>query len=441
MGNFYSFVQLHDLIQEFLQTLHNLPDYAENGEVNKVQLDAFPVYEMQDETEKSQKTLIAGKPEALVKGLSGIMRKDDVGVLVHNMNSFDISTIYPLSHNFDFIPCLRTRDMLLTAYKTITRLQKWEYLREYKVSEETGYMFSTEPTIYNLMDQIDTDYEFCHSGCSISYTMGAMDFIAKNGVESFHDYIVQNTFQPCQEKVDHVEESVVQEHWLHVNKKMYDAENEVEASRQEQDSSESISDDDMSALEPVSDDDEMPALEPVSDDDMPALEPVSDDDDDMTAPESISDDDDSVQPVTKKPRIIYDDEMPALILEGCSPSVLEELSPSVLEGCSPSVLDPSMYPLDPSFDFMMVYKDEAETAYRTVQRTEMWNYLYNYTMDETRGYMFSEDPKIIELTQQIQKDYGGMHSGGSMALTMRFMELIATQGFDVFKEECIRQKM
>ena len=417
MGNFYSFVQLHDLIQEFLQTLHNLPDYAENGEVNKVQLDSFPVYEMQDETEKSQKTLIAGKPEALVNGLSGIMRKDDVGVLVHNMNSFDISTIYPFSHNFDFIPCLRTRDMLLTAYKTITRLQKWEYLREYKVSEETGYMFSTELTINDLMDQIDTDYEFGHSGCSISYTMRAMDFIAKNGVESFHDYIVQNTIQPCQEKVDHVEESVVQEHWLHVNKKMYDAENEVEASRQEQDSHESISDDD--------DDDDMSALEPVSDDDMPALEPVSDDDDDdMTAPESVSDDD-SVQPVTKKQRIIYDDKMPALIPE--------ELSPSVL--------DPSMYPLDPNFDFMMVYKDEAETAYRTVQRTEMWNYLYNYTTDETRGYMFSEDPKIIELTQQIQKDYGGLHSGSSMALTMRFMELIATQGFDVFKEECIRQKM
>jgi hypothetical protein len=28
---------------------------------------------------------IAGKPEALAEGFSGIMRKDDVGVLVHDM--------------------------------------------------------------------------------------------------------------------------------------------------------------------------------------------------------------------------------------------------------------------------------------------------------------------------------------------------------------------
>jgi len=29
-------------------------------------------------------TIIAGKPEALAEGFSGIMRKDDVGVLVHD---------------------------------------------------------------------------------------------------------------------------------------------------------------------------------------------------------------------------------------------------------------------------------------------------------------------------------------------------------------------
>ena len=153
----------------------------------------------------------------------------------------------------------------------------------------------------------------------------------------------------------------------------------------------------------------MPALEPVSDDDdedeMPALEPDSendDDDEEMPALEPVSDD---------------EDEMPPLI---------------------PS---PQMHPLDPSFDFMKLYKHEAEAAYQTVQKMEMWNYLYNHNTDEKRGYMFSEDPKIIDLMNQIQNDYGGLHSGGSMALTMRFMELIAKEGFEVFKEECVRQKM
>jgi hypothetical protein len=271
-------------------------------------------------------------------------------------------------------------------------------------------MFSTESTINELMNQINTDYELGHSGCSMGCTMRTMDLIAKNGFDSFRASVVQDTNQPCNENVDHVEASVVQEHWLHVNQKTHNMDEEEE-------------DDEMPALESVSDDedDEMPALEPLSDDEddeMPALEPVSDDEDDeMPALEPVSDDETN-QPA-KKQRVTDedDDEMPA------------------------PIPDPSMYPLDPSFDFMKLYKREAESAYQTVQKMEMWNYLYNHNTEKKRGYMFSEDPKIIDLSNQIQEDYGGLHSGCSLALTLRFMELIAKEGFDVFKEECIRQKM
>ena len=357
MGNFYS------LIQEFIQTMHGLPDRVKDLETTEVQLDVVDV---------------------------------------------SASEKYPISPNFDFIPNLHERHMLSSAYKTITRLQKWDYLCEYIISEETGYMFSTEPTINELMNQINTDYDSGHSGCSMGCTMRTMDLIAKNGFDSFRASVVQDTIQPCNENIDHVAASVVQEHWLHMNKKTHSMDDKED-------------NDKISLLEPVSvdddDDDEMPALEPVSvddddDDEMPALEPVSVDDD--------------------------DDEMPGLIP------------------------DPSMYPLDPSFDFMKLYKREAESAYQTVQnysvtkspanlvveglrpsdqKMEMWNYLYNHNTDEKRGYMFSEDAKIIDLSNQIQEDYGGLHSGGSMALTLRFMELIAKEGFDAFREECVRQKM
>jgi hypothetical protein len=361
MGNFYSFVQ------EFIQTL---PRYAA--------------------AKHPPKLVVLGGSSPLCEGLCpsdqtmhGLPdRVKDLETTEVQLDVVDASASekYPISPNFDFITNLHERHMLSSAYNTITRLQKWDYLRDYIISEKTGYMFSTESTINELMNQINTDYELGHSGCSMGCTMRTMDLIAKNGFDSFRASVVQDTNQPCNENVDHVEASVVQEHWLHVNQKTHSMDEEEE-------------------------DDEMPALESVSDDEMPALESVSDVE--------------TTQPA-KKPRVTDeddDDEMPALIP------------------------DLSMYPLDPSFDFMKLYKREAESAYQTVQKMEMWNYLYNHNTDKKRGYMFSEDPKIIDLINQIQEDYGGLHSGGSMALTLRFMELIAKEGFDVFKEECVRQKM
>ena len=363
------------------QSIHDLPtaDYIGDLDTTQVQLD------------ENSLRYVGRSPEEFRRDAGNVVEASEI------VDALALSEKYPISPNFEFILSENNRHILESAYNTITRLEKWDYLREYVISENTGYMFAAEDSINELMDQINSDYQFGHSGCSMALTMRTMDFIAKNGFDSFREYVVQESVSKFSEIAEDADASVVRNNWLYMNNKI-------------QKSDESITDDDddeMSALEPVSDndDDEIPALEPVSEDDdekMPALEPVSDDDEEMPALEPVSDD---------------EDEMPPLI---------------------PS---PQMHPLDPSFDFMKLYKHEAEAAYQTVQRTEMWNYLFNYTTDEMRGYMFSEDPKIIELTHQIQQDYGGMHSGSSMALTMRFMELIATQGFDVFKEECIRQKM
>ena len=382
MGNVYSFIQFHELVKEFIQSIYGQPDHVEDLDTTQTSTDdSHPqklvvLEDANPERDVDRRSVMPDFQSGgegfgrTLKASEDILSADQV-----QLDIVDTSALkkYPISPNFEFIPCEHKRRMLESAYNTITRLQKWDYLCEYKVSEETGYMFSTESTINELMDQINTDYQSNHSGFSISYTMRSMDLIAKNGFDSFRESIVQNTVSKCSETAETADSSVVLDNWLHLNNKIQKLNETVTENNDEE---------------------EMPALEPVSDDEdeMPALEPVSDDDDD-------------------------DDEMPPLI---------------------PS---PQMFPSDPSFDFMKLYKHEAESAYQTVQNMEMWNYLHNYTTDETRGYMFSEDPKIIELMQQIQRDYGGLHSGSSMALTMRFMELIANEGFDVFREECIRQRM
>ena len=400
------------------QSIHDLPtaDYIGDLDTTQVQLDENSlryVGRSPEEFRRDAGSATEGRNLVRPYGTEVVLR--NVVEASEIVDALTLSEKYPISPNFEFILSENNRHILESAYNTITRLEKWDYLREYVISENTGYMFAAEDSINELMDQINSDYQFGHSGCSMALTMRTMDFIAKNGFDSFREYVVQESVSKFSEIAEDADASVVRNNWLYMNNKI-------------QKSDESITDDDddeMSALEPVSDndDDEIPALEPVSEDDdekMPALEPVSDDDDEdeMPAlePDSENDDDDEEMPALE-PVSDDEDEMPPLI---------------------PS---PQMHPLDPSFDFMKLYKHEAEAAYQTVQRTEMWNYLYNYQTDEMRGYMFSEDPKIIDLMNQIQNDYGGLHSGGSMALTMRFMELIATQGFDVFKEECIRQKM
>ena len=110
--------------------------------------------------------------------------------------------------NFDFMDNdARTQKMTECAYATMTRLRKWEYLRNYIVDENKGFMWTEEPTIIELMREIDHDYSRCtkgilnipeglpeeyydggHNGSSMLCTLRNMDFIAKHGIIAFREY-------------------------------------------------------------------------------------------------------------------------------------------------------------------------------------------------------------------------------------------------------------
>ena len=89
--------------------------------------------------------------------------------------------------NFGFMDNdAHTQKMTECAYITISRLEKWEYLRNYVVDENKGFMWTDEPTINELMREIDHDYyDGGHSGGSMACTIRNMDFIAKHGLEKF----------------------------------------------------------------------------------------------------------------------------------------------------------------------------------------------------------------------------------------------------------------
>lgn len=72
------------------------------------------------------------------------------------------------------------REMFMSAYNTIHRLEAWETLKEHVVDPNKGFTMDTKPEILEIMDAIQKDYDYNHSGTSMVLTMRIMHSIAIN---------------------------------------------------------------------------------------------------------------------------------------------------------------------------------------------------------------------------------------------------------------------
>jgi hypothetical protein len=68
-------------------------------------------------------------------------------------------------------------------------------------------------------------------------------------------------------------------------------------------------------------------------------------------------------------------------------------------------------------------------AYNTIHKHELWGELRELTPNEHEGFMFSNDPKIMEIMNLINNEDGN-HSGASLAITMRTIQQISRYGVD-----------
>ena len=85
------------------------------------------------------------------------------------------------------------KNMIESAYHTVNRMEKWDYLRRYSPSKDTGYMFDQDPTIGEITNAINDNWDGGHSGCSMGYTMRRIQYIANNGFQDFkQDYLACN---------------------------------------------------------------------------------------------------------------------------------------------------------------------------------------------------------------------------------------------------------
>ena len=85
-----------------------------------------------------------------------------------NVNEWPVIKVY----DRDF------RQVLLNMANVITELELWEWLRNYSPDVNKGFMFSDEPNIYKIGDQVLSDG---HSGGTFAYAMRCMEIIAKEG--------------------------------------------------------------------------------------------------------------------------------------------------------------------------------------------------------------------------------------------------------------------
>ena len=94
------------------------------------------------------------------------------------------SELYPIDADFEFVNFEGDRRMLISAYNIITREEKWRFLHDYSVSEQTGFLWASGTELNILLEKIEEDYRG-HSGSSMGYTIRKMHFISKYGYIEF----------------------------------------------------------------------------------------------------------------------------------------------------------------------------------------------------------------------------------------------------------------
>lgn len=92
--------------------------------------------------------------------------------------------------NFEFISDLHTRKMIANGYQAISQLEMWSWLRNYEPEDGRGFMYSSSPNLDIIVQKMDSlPNSVGHSGSSFGFTMRALHYIAKNGIDAYKNKI------------------------------------------------------------------------------------------------------------------------------------------------------------------------------------------------------------------------------------------------------------
>lgn len=86
-------------------------------------------------------------------------------------------------------------------------------------------------------------------------------------------------------------------------------------------------------------------------------------------------------------------------------------------------------------NFLFIEDEMARNAlsktYQAISNTKNWENLKNFTVDENRGFMFSNEPFLKEIEEETERLNVG-HSGWSWGWSMRNMDFISKYGWEKY---------
>ena len=92
--------------------------------------------------------------------------------------------------------------------------------------------------------------------------------------------------------------------------------------------------------------------------------------------------------------------------------------------------------MDTTFEFIIDRntRQSIQNGYRTITNLELWDWLRQYQVNETNGFMFLNSPNLDRIIQYMESQPDSVgHSGGSFGFTMRHLQFIAKNGLDEYK--------
>jgi hypothetical protein len=94
-----------------------------------------------------------------------------------------------MSEDFSFISDEHTRSLVVNGYKAANQLELWQWLKTFDPSDE-GFSWSKHPNISIIGQKMESLPDAPgHSGASFALTIRHLEYIAKNGMHKYKEYM------------------------------------------------------------------------------------------------------------------------------------------------------------------------------------------------------------------------------------------------------------
>ena len=94
--------------------------------------------------------------------------------------------------DFSFISDEHTRSLVINGYNAVNQLELWSWLKDFEPAANEGFAWSNHPNVSMIgMKMASLPDDPGHSGGTFALTMRHLEYIAKNGMAKYKEYITE----------------------------------------------------------------------------------------------------------------------------------------------------------------------------------------------------------------------------------------------------------